>query len=297
MISESIDIFLDSLQRCSSIKSFSIPESPIDLTDTAWTPHAVCKLNNKDTLIHIHTVDDEIPHFLIKRILAADTSNYQVLIISGYKILKNYEHFKALLEINAFISFIGFNSNTVNEPKHISLAVAQSNIKVKKELLFHLLELSRNASSISVKGKRFEQLLCLFFSQIEDFHIFNSNYRTETEEIDIVIQLRESCSLRCWARFEAPFIFIEAKNQEKKVGQKIVSQLLGILSTKGSSTKLGITVSMSGFSAEAKTQALRYSEAKKKIILLTGNEIENMIKSDDLLDDQLEQLVSKALIN
>ncbi len=296
-MSESNEKYLDALLKCKSVSSCVIPDSPIIFSNTAWTPDAICKINNKDTLVCIHSVDDEIPHFLIKRLLATETSDYQVLIITGYKILRNLEHFKKLLKINSLVSFYGYQSELMTEPENIALAVAKSNIKVKRELLLYLLELSRNAETSWDKGKRFEQLLCLFFSQIEDFHIFSSNYRTETEEIDVVIQIRESCSTRCWARFEAPYIFIEAKNQASKVGQRIISTLIGILSVKGFSTKLGITISMNGFTADAKTQALRNSDAQKKIILLTADEIDTWIQTGRSLDDQLEQRISEALID
>ncbi|WP_223788951.1 hypothetical protein [Marinicella meishanensis] len=285
------------LSKLESVKTFQIPQKAIKLSaDISWMPDGKCKINGKKTLVCIHSVNDELPIFLMKRIEAAVNAGIQILIVSGYKILKNQNQLSKLVELNVLVSFIGINIESIEKPEFIATAISKSKIKVSRQLLSHTLTLSREAVKVAEKGKRFEQFLCLFFSQIEDFFIISSNYRTKTEEIDIVIQIKESNSSRCWARFEAPYILVEAKNQVEKVGQGIISKQLGIMIGKAIATKLGISVSMNGFTTNAINQTFRNNDSKKKVILITAKEIEHWILQNKPLDDQLEAHVSKSLL-
>ncbi len=285
---------LKELKRCKQL------EAALSLTSVNWLPDGICKYRNKDSVVSLHLENSDLPDFLRKRILAASESGYQILIVTPDYTLSSLVNLELLFEVNAYVCLIKYDG-TIQPPLRIASAIAQSRTHIRKDdfkkIGLNLYNKCLTEVSSHAKGLRFEQLLNLLFSRVRDFHVIKSNYRTQTEEIDLVIQLHAVNSNRCWARYDSPFIFVEAKNQADPVGQGVISKLLGQIGGKGMAVKFGFVVAMHGFTDDAGRQAFRGNEANIKVVLITGETIHDWINSSDSISNLLEKSVIDALLD
>src|SRR5207245_466731 len=95
-------------------------------------------------------------------------------------------------------------------------------------------------------------------SQVEDFYIAEVNLRTQTEELDVVVQQRATQG-RCWATIGAPFILVEAKNWKENVDQREVSILRTKMQGRRQTVRIGLMFAASDFTVDAKQQELRFA--------------------------------------
>src|SRR5205823_14487629 len=117
-----------------------------------------------------------------------------------------------------------------------------------------------------VRGRRYEAVIAFLLSQISDFDVVERNYRTQTEELDAVIQLR-STQGRVWTGLRAPLMLVEAKNwRTTSVGQKEVSTFRVKMLGRRGTVRIGLMFGASGFTSDALDQELRFSSEDLTIV-------------------------------
>ena len=144
------------------------------------------------------------------------------------------------------------------------------------------------------KGSRLEALLAFTFAQVRDLKVVERNYRTETEEIDLILQI-DNFSSRVWQKPGVPFILVEAKNRADKASQPMVSTLITKLQTKRGTARIAVLVSLGGFTDDARMQELRFSTQDICVVMIDRAQLENMLSADDV-DAEFETIVRQALL-
>jgi hypothetical protein len=144
------------------------------------------------------------------------------------------------------------------------------------------------------RGRRLEALLAFLLAQVTDFRIFERNFRTDTGEIDVVLQI-DNFSTRCWSEPGVPFVYAESKNTADPAGSPIVAIFIRRLQTSRQRVRLGLLFSVGGFTSDAEREELRLSEGPLCIAFFDADAIGAMIDSQDL-DSMLDAHIGKAML-
>lgn len=139
------------------------------------------------------------------------------------------------------------------------------------------------ATDKNVKGRALEDFAAAFFG--EAFKVVERNARTDTEELDLVLERTE----RTDSRFYDTYLLVECKNwKSPPVGQKVISELLGKMVTRH--RKQAFLLASGEVTADAKTQALHaYSSQRIEIIVLDGRDLEGFLASMKTVGDFLNE--------
>jgi hypothetical protein len=270
------------------------PLAPLDLGTARWTPDYV----KPDSALAI-VLGPRVPGFLEKRLKAAYIAGVQLLCVIDWAALSSGETLLLLSEVDAQVALVSEGA-TVSTPLPLLkfLGVEQFGIDatVRRELIRHGIAECFAAATNDMKGKRLEWLLHFMFSQVGDFRVKSCNYRTASEELDVVIQLTAMDGRRCWAHLSAPFLVAEAKNRKEKSGQEVVSKLNTIMSVKRGACKIGFIVSLSGFTSDANTQVLKLATQDRVFVLMDQAELERWGFAKDY-DQELDDIVSEAILD
>lgn len=144
------------------------------------------------------------------------------------------------------------------------------------------------------KGKRFEALVAFLLSQVEGFSIFERNYKTSTEEIDVIIQ-RRGIDSRVWSLTNAPFLLAEAKNHADGISQHMFSTFRVKMQTKRSTVRIGLMLSRTTVSGAAIEQESKFASDELTIVFLDGDKIAEWADATDGTGF-LEAMVSQAML-
>jgi hypothetical protein len=136
--------------------------------------------------------------------------------------------------------------------------------------------------------------VAFLLGQVADFRIFQRNFRTETGEIDIVLQI-DNYSSRCWYEPGVPFIFVESKNTFEPAGQSVISLLIRRLQTSRQRARIGLAFSVGGFTSDAEKEELRLSEGGLCIAFFDSDAIQAFIEAPDP-DSFLDSQVANAML-
>jgi Holliday junction resolvase-like predicted endonuclease len=108
-----------------------------------------------------------------------------------------------------------------------SVEVVMHDLSRRRERLRALWDDALAATSKEQKGKTLEDFAAVFFG--EEFRVTERNVRTDTEEIDLVLEPQASTD----PRFRSVYLLAECKNwRSSKVDQSAVSKLATILRTR-----------------------------------------------------------------
>lgn len=152
----------------------------------------------------------------------------------------------------------------------------------KEEMSSAWAALKGEMPSSGAKGRALEDFAARLFSRV--FKVVERNLRTETEELDIVLEYAGGDPI--WAR--SPTILVECKNWSSPVPQHEVSTLC--TKARLNTAELCFVVSPSGFTADAQTQARDIQMRDELIIvLLSGEDIEAFLAGDEVADDFLKR--------
>jgi hypothetical protein len=205
-----------------------------------------------------------------------------------------------LLQLQPFDVEMHVLRDDVVEPASLLLdAVAKNEVRVTDATRADLFETGWSFAlqdvESNVKGRRFEAVLAFLFSQIEDFRVVERNYRTSTEELDIVIQHRGTAG-RCWSGLGAPIILAEAKNWTAKVGQAVISTLRSKVQGKRGTVRVALIIARSGFTGDAIDQARRFATERETFVLLAPEDLTGLAAAPDI-DERMEFLVRRAMLD
>lgn len=246
-------------------------------------------------VLHVHLAERLRP-YLVERFEAASEEGFEIHVALPLAGLYDEELIGTLAELDALVHVV--QDDGVSTEVRVPLALADKNVRVspecRKRIAGAALELSRRVGPSWLRGRRFEAVLLFLLSQIRDFRVVEHNYRTDTEELDGVIQ-QGATQGRVWSGLSAPFILLEAKNWEQRVGQPSVSVLRVKMQGRRGSVRIGMLCGASGFTTDARDQEMRFASENLTIVFVGPQELDAWAAVTDC-DDYLEGLVRRAML-
>jgi hypothetical protein len=143
-----------------------------------------------------------------------------------------------------------------------------------------------SAETKDAKGKSLEHLMRLLFEAVEEFTVRECNARTETEEIDLVLDNKSKQSP--WDR-EGALILVECKNWSKPCGKNEVTLFESKVKNRRDRCTVGFFIAWGGFADTAGTELLRSSRESWAIVLLEGSRVR-----EAAMTGQFTQLLNDA---
>jgi Holliday junction resolvase-like predicted endonuclease len=265
----------------------------LDVGDVRWQPH----LWQPDTgrALHIH-LSSVLPGYIARRLRAAKQAGFTIDVALPLDSLYDAETLELLVDLDSHV-YIYDLPDTVSPRRHCLATLADQDIPVepavRTTLARRCLSLISEGTS-QEKGKRLEALLAFLLGQTADFRVIERNYRTATQEIDIVVQIVHY-SHRCWVTPGVPFVLVEAKNRQDTAGYPEVSLLIRKVQTKRGRSRIGMLFSLGGITGDAKDEELRISEGDLCIVMFDRSELELWIDAPNA-DDHLEEHVRRAML-
>jgi hypothetical protein len=262
--------------------------------DRIWRPDLVRADNS--ALLHVH-VADHLRTYAIKRFEWAVEAGVEVHVATTLNRLYDPTLLKQLAAADALVHVINGSTDLAKGERLLGV-LADEEIRVpaslRTELARYGLEFSAADGSSHQKGRRFEALVAFLLSQVDGLSIFSRNYKTETEEIDVVLQ-QHSLSGPVWAIANAPFILVEAKNHADGISQAMFSQFRIKMQTKRASVRIGLMLSRTSVSGDATQQEERFSSDTLTVAFIDGETLEQWIEAEDGTAF-LERIIAEAML-
>lgn len=265
----------------------------IELGTVAWMPSAVTDTD----VLHV-TLSGTLPPHIARRLRLAREKRLNVIVALTVDALFRPETLKTLAEVEADVLILEeLAKPRGTKARHLLAAMADLQVpvapEVRTELATQVWE-QRKIGTKNARGSRLEALLAFIFSQTNDLRVVERNFRTMTQEIDLVLQI-DNFSERVWQTPGKPLMLVEAKNTKDKSTQAIVSLLGSKLQSQHQRVQFGFVCSVAGFTRDAQIETVRYSQSDVTIVLIGSDEIQALIESDDL-DSELERIVRSAIL-
>lgn len=144
------------------------------------------------------------------------------------------------------------------------------------------------------KGKALETLVAALFADIEGFVEVGRNRNTQTEEIDIVF--RNESRHPTWQK-ESSLILVECKNwHSQKVGSSEFSDFQKKTENRFGRCKLGFLICTETFAETVTKEMLRSSKADLLVVPIDGEELQQLVESQDRNQLLLEFLTKATLV-
>jgi type II secretory pathway predicted ATPase ExeA len=140
-------------------------------------------------------------------------------------------------------------------------------------------------------GRKLEAFAAAFFG--ESFTVTDRNARTDTEELDLVLQATRDTDP---VFRKGPYLFVECKDwRTQAVDQTTVSKLATVLATRH--LKQGFLLTTGTFSAEALHQARNISQSMQvELVLIDGAAVESFLQEVRPVGDFLVDLHRRLLL-
>lgn len=267
----------------------------LDLGAKRWRPTAVTEDGSQ--LLYVF-LQDQLPRFVRDRLRLAANNGISSTLALNLASLYKPEVVELLVEIDADVLVLDdYDEARRLEPRALLTALADIEVPVSPELrrsVASVVWARIGEGTAHQKGRRLESLLAFLFAQVQDLKVVERNYRNESEEIDLVLQI-DNFSSRVWQNLGVPFILVEAKNRADKASQQMMSSLITKLQTKRGAARIALLVSLAGFTEDARLQELRFSTQDICVAMIDREQLEKLLSADDV-DTALEELVRQALL-
>ena len=247
-------------------------------------------------MLHVHLAERLRP-YMVDRMRAAFEAGCEVHIALPLATLYDEQVLVDLVRLDPQVHLIA-SDGAVASAVSLLTALAGRRIQVttgaRKSLAATGFELCALPGTNHQRGRRYEALITFLLSQTEDFDVVEHNLRTDTEELDAVVQQRATHG-RAWATLGAPFILVEAKNWAAAVPQKEVSVFRVKMEGRRGGVRIGIMFGANGFTSDALDHELRFASDELTIVFIGPEELRAWAEADEP-DDYLERLVRRAIL-
>lgn len=264
----------------------------IDLRDgLRWRPNLASVDGTR--IAHLHFAD-ELRSYVVDRIRAAHAVGLVVHVVLPLAALYDAEVLDILAESDAMVHIADVD---IQKAEHHLDAISNAHVPLgpesRKRVALATWGRMRDGSN-SIKGKRFERFLGFLLAQTPGLEVVERNYRGDTDEIDLVVQVVRYTGA-CWFQEGVPFMLIEAKNRAEPTAQHMVSNLIRRLQTKRGTARVGVLFTTSRFTLDATMEVVKIAEGTLTVALISPEEIVTWIESPDP-NGYLESLVRRAML-
>lgn len=269
--------------------------SELNLGSKRWRPAAVSEDGKR--LLHA-CLSGTLPRFVVERLKLASSQGISTVVLVTVQSLFSPSVLEELTSLDSDVYVLGgYDEDARLKSRHVLAAAADISIPLDASSRVQVASAcwqQIEAGTSHQKGRRLEALLAFIFGQVRDLKVVERNYRTASEEIDIVLQV-DNFSPRVWQQSGVPFVLVEAKNRVDKVSQEVISAFLTKMQTKRGTVRIGLVVSLAGFTRDAYLQTLRFSTQNLGIAMIDREALRRLVTSQDL-DGELESQVRHALL-
>jgi hypothetical protein len=148
-------------------------------------------------------------------------------------------------------------------------------------------------TDINEKGRLLEEVFLRLFQLDGSFVVIEHNVRTESEQIDLVVQ--PDATSPFWSRVTPPMILLECKNWKDRIGTKEVQ----VFATKIENRprilcRIGYLVSISGFTSDAEKELIGYRARDFIMATITADHIVELAKNRKRISDLLKERLVEA---
>jgi hypothetical protein len=143
------------------------------------------------------------------------------------------------------------------------------------------------------KGKLLEEIFVLLLSRDENFAITERNLRTESEELDIVVENKGVSQF--YFQLRCPIILFECKNWSSKIGAKEIRDFAQKIQNRPKLLcTLGILATTSQLTSDASAELLGYRGKDFLIGVLERNDIESVLRERIPFGLYLKDVIRKS---
>lgn len=269
------------------------PTAPLRLDGAQWLPDLRA---SGGRVLHI-ALDGEIPRALLRRIRLAEAAGKKLTVAFGTARV-DLLILLALQEVDARIAAVDWRGRVrVRRYRSVADWVAG------EEILLEATELQQLAGAqfekaledpTSVKGRLYEETLCLLFSQVSWLRVREHAYRNASEEIDLVLGVR--ADRRIAEMVKSTVAVATAKNERAATGSATVKYLKSQIANRKGRSSFGFLCSATTVSPDAQVEILRNSQQGDMLIVcLDGHDLRTLLEDARNLDLAMEQLIHRAI--
>jgi hypothetical protein len=280
----------------SSGRGWKETEQALPLTGGArWRPDLRAGVKG----ILVLSLEGELPQAVLRRMRAAREGGYELTVALGSARLE-VSMLLFLQEFDARIIAVDWFDRSVpriGEYRSIADWIARERIALSPDDL-RVLALSRLDAALAdptnVKGRLYEEVLCLLFSQIPWLTVDEHAYRNDSEEIDLVLGVHATGHIAGLAK--GPVAIATAKNEATATGSATVKYLKEQMANRKDRCKLGFLCSASTISAEAGTEILRGSQSSDMVYACIDlQDLRGLLDNPSALDEGVQSIVRRAV--
>lgn len=256
-----------------------------------WRPTLIS--TDGTAIAHLHFAD-ELRSYVVERIRAAHAEGHVVHLVLPLAAMYDAEVLDVLSETDAMVHIA---EGDIEKAEHHLDAISKAHVPLGPESRSRVASATwrrMREGSNNEKGKRFERFLAFLLDQTLGLEVVERNYRGDTDEIDLVVQVVRYTG-GCWFQEGVPFILVEAKNRAEATAQHMVSNLIRRLQTKRGSARIGILFTTSKFTQDATMEVVKIAEGTLTVVLVTPEEILQWIDAKDP-NAFIEGLVRRAML-
>lgn len=271
------------------------PRAAIAYGDVRWRPDLI----RRGHVLHL-AVTGEVPHVWLKRLSRARDDGRAVTVALGAA-PEETETLSRLQDVDARIVTVELGSAPPMARGYRSVAdwIAAERIQLSPADLQRLAGRRFEqalAEPTNEKGRIYEEVLCLVFSQVSWLTVDAHAYRNASEEIDLVLGVRAVGYLAGLAR--GPVALATAKNEAKSTGSDTVKYLKEQMANRKGRCRLGFLCSAGTISEDARREILRGSQGSEILIAeLDRGDLESLLADTERLDDGIEVLLRRAMVD
>jgi hypothetical protein len=275
-------------------KKWTAPTDAVAVGDIRWRPDLVAP---KRRVLHL-ALTGEIPRALMRRMRSAQEGGHQVTVALGSHRL-DIETLLALQALNARIIAVDWDEDQMLVRAHRSVAdwIATERISLSPDDLRCLAEARLTTAETEItneKGRLYEEVLCLLFSQVPWITVDEHAYRNESEEIDLILGIHATGHIAELAK--GAVAIATAKNEDKATGSSTVKYLKEQIANRKGRSKLGFLCSATTISPAAKTEILRGSQSSDLVIAqLDRKDLRELLNDAKHLDHAVQNLIRRAI--
>ncbi|MBS1887513.1 MAG: hypothetical protein JSU06_10030 [Actinobacteria bacterium] len=287
---------LRALAAIEATGGWKAPEKAIALgSGLGWRPDLVA--GSKDALAL--SLEGAFPQALIRRMQVATDQGYKLTVALGSLRLE----LSILLTLQALdariVAVDWFERAQPRVTRYRSVAdwIASEGIALSPDDLRALAEARLEealADPTNVKGRLYEEALCLVFSQVPWITVDEHAYRNESEEIDLVLGVHATGHIAELAR--GPVAIATAKNESKPTGSATVKYLKEQMANRKGLCKLGFLCSASTISDDAGKEILRGSQSSDVVLVqMDLHDLRHLLQEPSDLDVGVQDLIRRAI--
>lgn len=143
------------------------------------------------------------------------------------------------------------------------------------------------------KGKAFEEFVKSFLYLESGFKKPKPNFRTKSEEIDILI--KNDVLSPHWVMYNSPYIMVECKNWSKRIEAKHIRDFISKIENHEGYSTMGFYFAVKGFTSGCMDELTGIRRSPLKLALIDGNMVDEFLNSDLELREFLEDNLSKSI--